>query len=260
MADARPATAGTSFLVGHGSKLRPMPAKHVTIAPRFNGPPNSGNGGYVCGLLAREIAGASQASLRAPPPLGKELRIEWADDGSVKLYDGDALLGKAHAAEFALAPPPAPSLEQARAAAKRYVGLRDHRYTTCFTCGPGRPAHDGLHLYTGRVEDRDMVACTWTPTPDLDGGDGRVAPEFIHAALDCPSYWALPRAGSMAALLARLTASIDADELPRIGEELIVAAWPLGSDGRKHRAATAIYRADGSLVARAEALWIEPRA
>jgi hypothetical protein len=115
-----------------------------------------------------------------------------------------------------------------------------------------------LHLYTGPVEGRDMVACTWTPTADLDRGDHHVAPEFMHAALDCPSYWSLPRAGSMAALLARLTASIDAD-LPRIGEELIVAAWPIHSDGRKHRAATAIYNASGGVLARAEALWIEPK-
>jgi hypothetical protein len=85
-----------------------------------------------------------------------------------------------------------------------------------------------------------------------------VAPEFIHAALDCPSFWALPRAGSIAALLARFTVSIDAG-LPQIGEDLIVAAWPISSDGRKHRGASALYRANGKLIARAEALWIEPR-
>lgn len=236
-----------------------MTTKHVTIAPRFNGPPGSGNGGYVCGLLAREIDGPSEASLRAPPPLSTPLRITREVDGAVHLYDGEALLGEAHPVDFALEPPPAPSIEEARAAAKRYIGLRDHRYTTCFTCGPGRPPHDGLHLYTGPVEGRDMVACTWTPTADLDNGAHRVAPEFIHAALDCPSYWALPRAGTMAALLARLTANIDGD-LPRIGEDLIVAAWPLGSDGRKHRGASAIYSARGDVIARAEALWIEPKA
>ncbi|MGD9966215.1 MAG: hypothetical protein AB7T59_06820 [Hyphomonadaceae bacterium] len=235
-----------------------MTAKHITIAPRFNGPPGSGNGGYVCGLMARELDGASEATLRAPPPLGVPLRLTGEVDGSVHLYDGHTLLGEAHPTALDLAPLPAPSLDEARAAAKRYAGLQAHRYSTCFTCGPSRPPHDGLHLYTGAVEGRDMVACTWTPTRDLDRGDGRVAPEFVHAALDCPSYWSLPGAG-MAALLARLAASIDADDLPRIGEELIVAAWPIASDGRKHRAATAIYTAGGAVIARAEALWIEPR-
>jgi hypothetical protein len=37
----------------------------MTIARRFRGPPNSGNGGYVCGMLARHIAGAAEVTLRA---------------------------------------------------------------------------------------------------------------------------------------------------------------------------------------------------
>lgn len=35
-----------------------MTTQSVTIAPRFNGPPGSGNGGYVCGLMAERIGGA----------------------------------------------------------------------------------------------------------------------------------------------------------------------------------------------------------
>lgn len=41
--------------------MRPMTAKQITIAPRFNGPANSGNGGYVNGLMAREIYAPSLA-------------------------------------------------------------------------------------------------------------------------------------------------------------------------------------------------------
>ena len=41
----------------------------LTIPRRFRGPPNSGNGGYVCGMLVRQIAGAAEVTLRAPPPL-----------------------------------------------------------------------------------------------------------------------------------------------------------------------------------------------
>jgi len=229
----------------------------ITIAPRFNGPPGSGNGGYTCGLMAARIDGPSQVALRTPPPLAKPLTLTTTADG-VTLADGDTLIGEARAAPFDLTPPPAPSITEARAAVRRYVGLRDHRYPTCFVCGAGRPAHDGLDLFTGPVEGRAMVACTWVPGGDLADADGRVAPEFIHAALDCPSYWSLPRAGDMAALLARLTASIDAPT-PKVGEELIVAAWPIRSDGRKHIAASALYDGDGAVIARSEALWIEPR-
>jgi hypothetical protein len=231
-------------------------SRTITIASRFNGPPGSGNGGYVCGLLAGEIEGASQAVLRLPPPLERPLTLS-STDAQISLRDGETIIGEAKAVAFDLSPPPAPTLAQARAAAKRYAGLHGHRYPTCFVCGTGRPARDGLDIFTGKVEARDMVACTWTPSADLADANGVVRPEFIHAALDCPSYWALAHAGKPA-LLASLTASIDA-ALPRAGEELIVAAWPIREDGRKHWGAAALYHADGAVIARAEALWIEPK-
>jgi len=231
----------------------------VVIAKRFNGPPGSGNGGYVCGLMANLIDGPSEATLRSPPPLETPLTLSRDEDGAVTLRDGDALVGEARPlAHFDLTAPASPTLVEARAAAKRYAGLHDHRYPTCFVCGAGRPLRDGLDIFTGPVTGRDLVACTWTPGADLADEGGIVRPEFIHAALDCPSYWALPHAGKPA-LLARLASSIDAP-LPRAGEELIVAAWPISSEGRKHRGAAALFGADGAVIARSEALWIEPRA
>jgi len=43
------------------------------------------------------------------------------------------------------------------------------------------------------------------------------------------------------------------------GAPLAVVGWSLGSDGRKHRSATAVLGADGRVFARAEALWIRKR-
>jgi hypothetical protein len=226
----------------------------LTIDSRFNGPPASGNGGYVCGLLAREIDGPAEAALRVPPPLDKPLTLS-RDGARVLLHDGDTLIGEAKPTTLDVKAEPAPSLADARDAAKRYAGLH-HAFPTCFVCGASRAKHDGLDIFTGKLADRDMVACTWSPAADLADTDGRVAPEFIHAALDCPGYWALPGAGQVVAVLARFSVSIDAP-LPRVGEELIVAAWPLSSDGRKHKAASALYDANGAILARAEALWIE---
>lgn len=231
-----------------------MDIETFTIAARFNGPPGSGNGGYVCGRIARHIPGASAVTLRAPPPLETPLRLTRVD-GRVELRDSAILLGEGEPAELALEAPPAPSFAQAQAAAARYPGHADHRYGTCFVCGPNRK--DGLDIFTGKVEGADMVASPWTPGADLGDENGVLHEEFIHAALDCPSYWALPHAGKPA-LLARMTARIDGP-LPRVGEPLIVTAWPLGSDGRKHRGASALYTADGAQIARAEALWIEPK-
>jgi hypothetical protein len=111
-----------------------------------------------------------------------------------------------------------------------------------------------LHIFAGPVGDA-VVAAPWTPHSDLAAADGLLAEEFLWAALDCPTYWALPHAGALTAVLARLTAAID--KRPAPGDALIVAAWPLGADGRKHRSASAVYDQNGSVLARAEALWIE---
>ena len=41
----------------------------IFINKRFNGPPNSGNGGYVAGLIAKEIGKCCEVKLVAPPPV-----------------------------------------------------------------------------------------------------------------------------------------------------------------------------------------------
>jgi hypothetical protein len=49
------------------------------------------------------------------------------------------------------------------------------------------------------------------------------------------------------------------DRLPEDGERCVVVAWPLGEDGRKLFAATALYGADGRPLAVARQTWIAPR-
>ena len=40
-------------------------------------------------------------------------------------------------------------------------------------------------------------------------------------------------------------------------QDLVVYAWPLGRDGRKHYAGSAIASTDGTVVAAAHSIWIE---
>ena len=49
--------------------------EEVFISQRYCGPTNSGNGGYSCGLLAKNINGACQVRLHQPPPLETSLSI-----------------------------------------------------------------------------------------------------------------------------------------------------------------------------------------
>src|SRR5206468_12550645 len=97
--------------------LRPRMADTLTIDPRFNGPPDSGNGGYSCGRLARFVdADAVEVTLRLPPPIGRPMRIEHGDDGAARMLDGDALVAEARPARLPLdAPPPVSASEAAEA-------------------------------------------------------------------------------------------------------------------------------------------------
>ena len=60
----------------------------VIIARRFRGPPDSGNGGYSCGLLARHFDGPVEVTLKAPPPVDTPMAIV-GDGTSVRLMHGD---------------------------------------------------------------------------------------------------------------------------------------------------------------------------
>ena len=58
-------------------------------------------------------------------------------------------------------------------------------------------------------------------------------------------------------VLGRMAAEVR--ELPDVGEPCVVVAQPLGEDGRKLYAATALYCEDGRLLGRARQTWITPR-
>lgn len=228
----------------------------IVIERGFRGPPDYGQGGYVCGLLTRDIAGAASVSLRLPPPLERPLQVKHGDDGRLALLDGDAIVAEASLSALELPVPPPVGLEEAAAAVSGYAGFERHAFPMCFACGPDREGGDGLRLFPGPVARRNVVACPWRPDPGLADADGMVRVEFVWAALDCPAAFAcdLSRAPLV---LARLSGRIEKGV--QASKPHVVMAWPLGRDGRKHHAACAICRPDGEVLAGLRALWIEPR-
>lgn len=237
----------------------PGPAIGELVIPsRYNGPPASGNGGYSCGLLAAFIDGPARVRLHAPPPLDKPLRVQRDAGGAVAMYDGDTLVGSATATSLALEVPPAPPVDIAAAAMPGFPCYDDHPYATCFVCGPQRPLADGLEIFAGPVPGRDgLVACAWQPAADLVDARGDVLPAVLWAALDCPGYFAAMGDDLRPALLGQLEAAL---RRPVGGDQpLVVYAWPLGIDGRKRFAGSAVATAAGEVVACARSLWIEVR-
>lgn len=227
-------------------------SREIVIDRRFRGPPNSGNGGYSCGVLGDRYEEVATVTLRRPPPLDTPLQLV-EEEGEVRLFDGDALVGEARPDTLDVEVPTAPRIDEARIASLGYTGFQEHPFPTCFVCGPDREPGDGLRLFPGLVAGEQLVATPWEPDQSSDGGSGLVHRRHLWAALDCPSYFALP--GRPLALLGRLTARID--RLPEVGEPLVVIGWPLGDDGRKHFAGSAVADSGGALVAHAVATWVE---
>jgi hypothetical protein len=230
----------------------------VSIPARFNGPHESGNGGYCSGVVANAMA-AEQAvvSLRSPVPLDTELAVAREDDGGVRLLDGETLVAEGLPGEPVDLEIPAPvGVDEARAAMEGYRGLDTGPFSHCFVCGRAR--EDSYAVFAGKVAGRDVVASTWTPPAGAAGGDGNVLPEHIWAVLDCPTYFATYVDSDLQlSFLARFAVRIDAP-VPA-GREHVAIAWPIAVDGRKRRAGAALMSADGDTLAVADALLIEPR-
>ena len=116
----------------------------IIIDRRYCGPPNSGNGGYVCGRLARHIEGGAEITLRAPPPLDKPLDVAAADDGVWELRDGATVVASGRPATLELARLEKASFDEA-CAAELLTPIKPHEHPlpTCFVCGPARAHGDG---------------------------------------------------------------------------------------------------------------------
>jgi hypothetical protein len=238
----------------------------LTIARRFRGPPNSGNGGYVCGRLAHHIPGGAEVTLRAPPPLDTPLEAVAMGDGSWELRDGAVIVATGRPASVELARLETASFDEALAA-ERLTPIKPHEHLLpmCFVCGPAREAGDGLRIFAGPLArqarpDSPVLAATWTPDPTLAAEDGLVATEFLWSALDCPTGYACSydrETGGFDGtpiLLGRMAARIEAR--PRPGERCVVTAWETGRDGRKRLAEAAAFGETGTLLAVARATWI----
>lgn len=219
----------------------------MIIGARFNGPPGSGNGGYVAGSLAAELGSAllsgAEVTLRRPPPLETDLVVAPREDGSLGAFQGDELIAYGHATAVDDLVPAAPTLAEAAEAAKRYHGFISHPFPTCYVCGPQRT--DGLRIFPGRLDAARTAAAFVVPED--------ISPVVMWAALDCPGGWAVPLE-DRPYVLGRMAARVDS--LPEPGDECIAIGQILSEDGRKAHVRSALYTPAGALLARARATWI----
>lgn len=234
----------------------------VVINQRFRGPPASGNGGYSCALIGQFIDGPAVVRLQVPPPLDTPLQVR-KKDGQLELFyrneTGEVLVASARPAKVEIEIPQPPDFSGAQAASARYRGFANHFYPGCFVCGPERECGDGLRIFAGPVEEgtgpAGMVAAAWIPDSTLVDSSGRVAPEFVWAALDCPGAYAFPEPQNGVLLLGELAVSIEGSI--SAGEKCVLIAWEISRQGRKHYTGTALFGESGSCRAVGYATWFE---
>lgn len=234
----------------------------ITVPAGCNGPRLSGNGGYVGGLLAAKFTevlggdGTVEITLRAPVPIERALQVA-RDGDALMLSDGAASIAEARAGSLVhLAPPPPPG-DWNEVMRRGEVGgsPEDSEFNLCMVCGRGRAVGDGLRvLGTAGPAPGTSLSC-YLPHPNHADAAGRIRPELVWGALDCPGAFAAQDPGDMrVALTGRMTAKVI--EPPRIGERCSVVGWRTGAEGRKLHSGTALYTEHGRLCALAACTWI----
>lgn len=229
----------------------------LVISHRFRGPPGSANGGYTCGRLAEYVGGAATVRLMKPPPLDIHMDVVRAN-GEVQLRHGQDVIARAWAGGPEIDLPEAPALASARQLRSAFAGHTRHAFPGCFVCGVDRSDGDGLLIHAGPEKTgegaRHQVACDWSPHASLCGDEGVLPDHLVWAALDCPGGWSFLSFDPEVALLGELSAELTGPV--RCGQECVVTGWEIDRDGRKRHTGSAIYDAEGALLARARATWI----
>lgn len=231
----------------------------IVIERRFCGPADSANGGYACGVAAAQLAGgpgAAEVTLRSPPPLEAPIEVERAGERGAILRRGAQLVAEVARTALTIEPPPPVSFDDATRAARSYPWATGHPFPRCFVCGPERAEGDGLRIFPGAVAGRSVAAAPWIPDASLVAPDGRVPPEIVWAALDCPSWFGVAcfHAWEGVPLLGRLAAEIH--ERPRAGERCVCVGWLVGRERRKSFVGSALFSEGGELRALGQATWI----
>ncbi len=223
-----------------------------TVPARFCGPPTTGNGGYTCGMVARELGGVVECTLRSPVPLDALLEIERSASGTL-LRKGERVIIEAKETVIDVTPPDPVSLKAISQVSTASPALNPrHPFPTCFVCGPGREPGDGLRIFPAPL-NAGLHGAVWLPDAEFGDPAGRLQPEFLWAAMDCPTGFAaaFPVAGTL------VTGRLALKQLHpvRVGDPCVLLSWPTGIEGRKHFSAACLYQ-HGEPRAVARATWI----
>jgi hypothetical protein len=240
----------------------------VEVATQFRGPPESGNGGYVSGLLAGFLTHplsmeGIEVTLRAPTPLDTPMEIR-VDDEQASAYVGETLIGQALPKKLELDVPSPPSFAQVLAVQQNSAALDPEIenivpggigfHPVCFCCGADVPADQGLRVFAAPVPGFAGVAAAWQPNPAFQDENGLLPKKMIWAALDCPGQYAYLADGIRTGLLGRMTAKVL--KPVSANDQIVITGWCIEMEGKKHFAGTALFNQEGECCAYSKQVWI----
>lgn len=227
-----------------------MSSSTLAIDDRFEGFPGYALGGIAGGLMAQQIGPEVEVTLHQPIRTGDELEMMTRDSGVELLFDGDPVATAKPTTIDIEVPNPVP-LETAVEASTLFLGHHEHPYPSCFTCGTERSEGEGLRIFPGPVGTEAIVAGPWTPHPNQADSDGTVPLEYIWAAVDTPSVWAVMEAAPSGSphhvVTGRL--AVRSEEPIRENEPHVVMAWPLERQSNTWPAAAAVLGSEGKVKA-----------
>lgn len=234
----------------------------IRIGDWFQGPTNSGQGGWTAQRFLAEVARHTDTpmtvAIRAAIPLDVDLSVVGGVD-RWELVDPEGttiMVATGWDPNFADTEPV--TIEAARGARHRFLDTVDeHPVPSCFSCGQ-LPESMGVHA--GPLADgTDRFATDWT-VPDWAVDDhGHVDPGALWAAIDCCAAWWV---GWSRERRVALTVQYAVEQLHPLepGATYALVGWAGDHDpewdGRKRHAASAAFDADGRCVAHSVSFWL----
>lgn len=227
----------------------------LTISPAYQGITGIAHGGYVAGLLARELSGMGKVRLRLPPPLDTPLSVSPVNSVVGLVDPKGRTVMEAEATSPSEVALPVATLDEARAR-RPHPRFADHPYPDCFMCGTAR--EDALGLRISAPDEAGVGMGVWVPSGSLLGDEGTVGSEFLWAAIDCLTVWSFADRWEEPEWWPAVTGQIAVEELKPVqrDEPHVVSARQVGRQGRRVLVEGAITTADGELCVRGRAVWV----
>lgn len=233
-------------------------ADTIVIPGWSQGRTGMGQGGWSSAAFEGAIGQPVSISLKAPIPLDTPLDVTETGEGW-RLANGDDVIMTAAPVTFTYASTEPVSVDDAADARSRFpcANEADHPAPGCYSCGLQA---ESMQVHPGPLADgTGRFATDWTPPASVCGPDGIVDTNTVWASLDCISGFYV---GHHPIRREALTVqySVEIVEPLRAGEKYVIVAWDGrwtdGWDGRKRGAASAVFDADGSLMARSDSFWV----